>query len=167
MSVTLALNGKSSDPMAGSAVASVVAVRDLSVTFVQRERRVAAVNGVSFDLAPGEILTILGESGSGKSVTLRALMGLLPPHAQAGGTVRIAGHDLLALDPVARAKLRGPVISMIFQEPMSALDPVFTIGEQIAETIVEHEGIDRRQAMKRALELLEMVKSPSAVRRLK
>ncbi len=153
--------------MAGSAVASVVAVRDLSVTFVQRERRVAAVNGVSFDLAPGEILTILGESGSGKSVTLRALMGLLPPHAQAGGTVRIAGHDLLALDPVARAKLRGPVISMIFQEPMSALDPVFTIGEQIAETIVEHEGIDRRQAMKRALELLEMVKIPSAVRRLK
>src|ERR1700748_516215 len=112
MSVTLALNGKSSDAMAGAAIAPVVSVNDLSVTFVQRERRVAAVNGVSFDLAPGEILTILGESGSGKSVTLRALMGLLPTHAQAGGTVRIAGHDLLALDPVARAKLRGPVISM-------------------------------------------------------
>jgi peptide/nickel transport system ATP-binding protein len=167
MSITLVRNDESLNATVGAAIAPVVSVNDLSVTFVQRERRVAAVNGVSFDLAPGEILTILGESGSGKSVTLRALMGLLPTHAQAGGTVRIAGHDLLALDPVARAKLRGPVISMIFQEPMSALDPVFTIGEQIAETIVEHEGIDHRQAMKRALELLEMVKIPSAVRRLK
>ena len=81
--------------------------------------------------------------------------------------MRVAGHDLLTMDPVARAKLRGPVISMIFQEPMSALDPVFTIGEQIAETIIEHEAVDHRQAMRRALELLEMVKIPSAARRLK
>ncbi len=133
-----------------SSRAPVVAVTDLAVTFVRRERSVAAVNGVSFDLAPGEVLTILGESGSGKSVTLRALMGLLPPHARIAGRVQIAGHDLYALDRAGRVRLRGPVIAMIFQEPMSALDPVFTIGDQIAETIVEHEGIEHSQAMRRA-----------------
>jgi peptide/nickel transport system ATP-binding protein len=150
-----------------AAATPVVAVSDLAVTFVQRERTVAAVNGVSFELAPGEVLTILGESGSGKSVTLRALMGLLPPHARVDGRVEIAGYDLYTLNRGDRARLRGPVIAMIFQEPMSALDPVFTIGDQIAETIIEHEGIDHRKALKRALELLEMVRIPSAARRLK
>jgi peptide/nickel transport system ATP-binding protein len=145
----------------------VVTVQDLAVTFVQRERSVAAVAGVSFELAAGEVLTILGESGSGKSVTLRALMGLLPPHAKVEGRVAIAGQDLYALNRSDRARLRGPVIAMIFQEPMSALDPVFTIGDQIAETIVEHEGVDHGTAMKRARELLEMVAIPSATRRLK
>jgi peptide/nickel transport system ATP-binding protein len=155
------------DKAVGSTADPVVAVSDLAVKFVQRDRSVAAVNGVSFDLAHAEVLTILGESGSGKSVTLRALMGLLPSHASVTGRVRIAGHDLLALEPAARARLRGPVISMIFQEPMSALDPVFTIGDQIAETIIEHEGIHHRAALQRALELLDMVAIPSAARRLK
>jgi peptide/nickel transport system ATP-binding protein len=165
--VAVAPERESSHRSTDSGRTPVVAVTDLAVTFVRRERNVAAVNGVSFALAPGEVLTILGESGSGKSVTLRALMGLLPPHAQIAGRVQIAGHDLYALDRAERVRLRGPVIAMIFQEPMSALDPVFTIGDQIAETIVEHEGIAYGQAMQRARELLEMVKIPSAARRLK
>jgi peptide/nickel transport system ATP-binding protein len=145
----------------------VVAVDDLSVRFVRREGSLAAVNGVTFALAPGEVMTILGESGSGKSVTLKALMGLLPDYARIEGRVRIAGRDLAALSAAELAKMRGGTVSMIFQEPITALDPVYTIGHQIAETIVQHEGIERPAAVRRARELLERVKIPSAARRLK
>jgi len=128
---------------------------------------VAAVNGVSFSLARGETLTILGESGSGKSVSLKALMGLLPVYAQVDGEVWLDGRSVLDLPAAELAKLRGGAISMIFQEPMAALDPVYTIGQQIAETIVQHEGVSQATAMKRALDLLDHVKIPSAARRLK
>jgi peptide/nickel transport system ATP-binding protein len=144
-----------------------VEVEDLTVLFGRREGSIAAVNGASFTLARGEVLTILGESGSGKSVTLKAMMGLLPDYAQVTGTVRVAGRDILKLPPAELAKARGGELSMIFQEPMAALDPVYTIGEQIAETIRQHELVDRRTAMKRALDLLERVAIPSAARRLK
>ena len=144
-----------------------VQLENLTVEFVRRDRQVKAVNGVSLTLARGEILTILGESGSGKSVTLRALMGLMPDYARLTGKVSVMGRDVAAMTRAERAAIRGPVISMIFQEPMTALDPVFTIGDQIAEILVNHEGIDRRSAMKRALELLETVSIPSAARRLK
>ncbi|HUA53980.1 MAG TPA: ABC transporter ATP-binding protein [Candidatus Sulfotelmatobacter sp.] len=145
----------------------VIAVDDLTVRFVRRDSSVAAVNGVSFALVPGEVMTILGESGSGKSVTLKALMGLLPDHARVEGRIRVTGRDLFALAPTELAKLRGGTVSMVFQEPITALDPVYTIGQQIAETIVQHDGVDRATAMKRAHELLERVKIPSAARRLK
>ena len=145
----------------------VLRVDDLTVRFRRRGGEVAAVNGVSFALARGETLTILGESGSGKSVSLKALMGLLPDYAQVDGQVALDGRDILELPPAELAKLRGGAISMIFQEPMAALDPVYTIGEQIAETIVQHEGVSRRAAMQRALDLLDHVKIPSAARRLK
>jgi peptide/nickel transport system ATP-binding protein len=145
----------------------VLAVKDLTVRFQRRGTDVAAVNGCSFSLNPGETLTILGESGSGKSVTLKTMMGLLPDYASTSGEIRLLGQDILSIPDAARAKLRGRNISMIFQEPMAALDPVYTIGEQIAETIVQHEGVDRRAAMKRALELMEQVKIPSPERRLK
>jgi peptide/nickel transport system ATP-binding protein len=145
----------------------VIEVDDLTVRFVRRETSVCAVNGVSFALAPGEVMTILGESGSGKSVTLKALMGLLPDYARVEGTVRIGGRDLFGLAPAELAALRGGTVSMIFQEPITALDPVYTIGYQIAETIVQHEGVDRAAAMRRARELLERVKIPSAARRLR
>jgi peptide/nickel transport system ATP-binding protein len=135
--------------------------------FRRREGDMAAVNGATFTLARGEVLTILGESGSGKSVTLKAMMGLLPDYARVTGTVRVAGRDILQLPPAELARARGGELSMIFQEPMAALDPVYTIGEQIAETIVQHEAIDRRAAMRRALDLLERVGIPSAARRLK
>src|SRR5262249_23042838 len=142
--------------------------RDLRVAFVSRERTVHAVNGVSFDLAPGEVLGILGESGSGKSVTLRALLGLLPPkQTTLQGAVEVAGRDLSRLAPSELADLRGRTVAMIFQEPMTALDPVYTIGEQIEETIVRHEGASRSAARARALELLDMVQIPSPARRLR
>jgi peptide/nickel transport system ATP-binding protein len=142
-------------------------VEDLTVRFERREGAITAVSGASFTLARGEVLTILGESGSGKSVTLKAMMGLLPPYARVAGKVRVAGRDILRLPPAELAKARGGELSMIFQEPMAALDPVYTIGEQIAETIVQHEAVDRRAAARRALALLERVAIPSAARRLK
>jgi peptide/nickel transport system ATP-binding protein len=151
----------------GPAHAPLLSVEDLTVRFRRRGTDVAAVNGCSFSLAKGETLTILGESGSGKSVTLKTMMGLLPDYAETSGAIRLNGQDMLAIPEADRAKLRGRAISMIFQEPMAALDPVYTIGEQISETIVQHEGVDRRTAMKRALGLLEQVRIPSPERRLK
>jgi peptide/nickel transport system ATP-binding protein len=146
---------------------SLVDVRDLTVRFVTREATVHAVNGVSFSVRPGEVLCILGESGSGKSVTLRAMLRLLPPRrARIEGTIRVDGQDVLALDKRGLRELRGGLVSMIFQEPMTALDPVYTIGTQIAETVMRHKRCGRAQARARALELLELVKIPEAERRL-
>jgi peptide/nickel transport system ATP-binding protein len=144
-----------------------VDVKDLTVKFVSREATVKAVNGVSFQMMPGEVLCIIGESGSGKSVTMRALMRLLPKRrAVISGGLRVGAHDILSLSERQMTELRGATISMIFQEPMTALDPVYTIGAQIAETVVRHEGCSHKAAMARALELLQVVKVPSAERRL-
>jgi peptide/nickel transport system ATP-binding protein len=145
---------------------SAVKVSDLKIRFRTRERTVHAVNGVSFSLARGEVLGILGESGCGKSVTLRALMRLLPAHCEIEGRVTIGGEDVTGATPARLDALRGPRIAMIFQEPITALDPVFTVGEQIVETIMRHEEVDRREARARALRLLDMVQIPSAARRL-
>jgi len=110
--------------------APLVEVRDLTVKFVSRDATVRAVNGVSFDLMPGEVLCVIGESGSGKSVTMRALMRLLPTkRTQIGGSMRVGSHDILSLSERELRDIRGAQISMIFQEPMTALDPVFTIGD--------------------------------------
>ena len=151
----------------GTVAPPLLAVENLSVRFKRRGTEVAAVNGVNFALARGEVLTIVGESGSGKSVTLKATMGLLPDYAHIDGQIKLNGRDILSLPRAELAKLRGRAISMIFQEPMTAFDPVYTIGEQISETIIQHEGISKADAGKRALELLERVKIPSAARRLK
>src|SRR5208282_4460236 len=155
-----------SEPASNSA-AALAEVSDLSVRFVTREATVHAVNGVSFRVQPGEVLCILGESGSGKTVTLRALMRLLPPRrTQITGTVRVDGHDVLGMRPRALRDLRGGLVAMVFQEPMTALDPVYTVGQQIGETVRRHTGCDRRAARARALELLELVRIPSPERRL-
>jgi oligopeptide/dipeptide ABC transporter ATP-binding protein len=144
-----------------------VAVRDLCVRFVSREATVHAVNQVSFTMQPGEVMGIIGESGSGKSVTLRAMMRLLPPRkTRLTGAIHIAGHDMLALTTSQLSDIRGTTVAMIFQEPMTALDPAYTVGRQIAETVVRHEGCSYHAASKRALDLLELVKVPSATRRL-
>jgi peptide/nickel transport system ATP-binding protein len=133
----------------------VVSVEDLRVRFTTPDAIVSAVNGVSFDLGAGQVLGILGESGSGKSVTMRALIGLLPPHrSHIEGRVTVAGHPITDMSEAELREVRGTKIAMIFQEPMTALDPVFTIGQQIAETIVRHEGISRTDAYRRALDLL-------------
>ena len=135
--------------------------------FVSRDATVHAVNGVDFSLQPRETLCILGESGSGKSVTLRALMRLNPARRTVvTGTIRVDGHDMAAASERQLADIRGGVVSMIFQEPATALDPVFTVGQQIRETIQRHEGASRADADRRALELLEVVQIPSARRRL-
>ena len=146
---------------------NLVEVNDLTVRFVTREATVHAVNGVTFSVRPGEVLCILGESGSGKSVTLRALMRLLPlRRTQVSGSIKVDGQDVLALDASSLRQLRGGLVSMIFQEPMTALDPVYTIGNQIVETIRKHKGGTYAAARARALELLELVKIPSPERRL-
>ncbi len=147
--------------------APLVTVDDLTVKFVTREATVHAVNGVSFSVRAGETLCILGESGSGKSVTLRALMRLLPPgRAQITGGLTVDGRDVLAMDRKTLGAYRGGLASMIFQEPMTALDPVYTINQQISETIIRHKGGSKAHARARALELFELVKIPSPERRL-
>jgi len=139
----------------------------LNVRFVGREGTVHAVNGVDFTLDAGEVLCIVGESGAGKSVTLRAMMRLLPEHrTQISGTITVGGKNVMALDRRALGDLRGADVAMVFQEPMTAFDPVFTIGSQIIETVKRHDGLSERAARQRALELLEMVQIPSPARRL-
>jgi peptide/nickel transport system ATP-binding protein len=144
-----------------------VAVEDLHVRFTGRDETVWAVNGVSFALPPGEVLCIIGESGSGKSVTLRAIMRLLPRNRSIiTGSVKIGEHDIMALGEQRLADVRGSTVAMIFQEPMTALDPVYTIGRQIAETVMRHEHCSRQTARDRALEILQLVRIPSPEQRL-
>jgi peptide/nickel transport system ATP-binding protein len=144
-----------------------VEVNDLHVRFVTREATVHAVNGVSFSARRGEVLCILGESGSGKTVTLRTLLRLLPPQrTRIEGQVLVDGQDVLAMSEKELRDLRGGLAAMVFQEPMTALDPVYTVGQQIGETVRRHTGCDRRAARARALELLDLVRVPSAARRL-
>lgn len=145
---------------------TLVRVRDLSVRFVSRDTTVHAVNGVDIDLAAGEVLCILGESGSGKSVTMRALMKLLPTKAVVTGGILVDGRDVQAMAENELQEFRGSTVAMVFQEPMTALDPVFTVGKQIAETVQRHEGVSHAAGMARALELFELVQIPSAKRRL-
>jgi peptide/nickel transport system ATP-binding protein len=144
-----------------------VTMRDLRVLFRSADRTVHAVNGVDLTLAQGEVMGLLGESGSGKSVTLRALLRLLPPkRSHITGKIEVAGHDVMAMDEAATRDYRGSVVSMIFQEPMLAFDPVFTVGEQIAEAVMRHEKVNKAAGMARALEMLDRVRIPSAKRRL-
>jgi len=143
-----------------------VEVDNLTVSFVSREATVHAVDGVSFTAHRGEVLCILGESGSGKSVTLRTLMRLLPGYARIDGQVRVGGRDVVAMPARELRNLRGGLVAMVFQEPMTALDPVYTVGQQIGEAVRRHTGCTRKAARARALELLELVRIPSAARRL-
>jgi peptide/nickel transport system ATP-binding protein len=147
-------------------MSALVELRDLTVRF-GGERTVFAINGVDLEVRKGETLVLLGESGSGKSVTLKALMRLLPPKRTAiGGTIRVAGRDVTAMRERELEEFRGKIVSMIFQEPMLAFDPVFTVGKQIVESVVKHERLDARAARARALEMLERVRIPSPERRL-
>ena len=145
-----------------------LAVEDLRVQFWTARGTVYAVNGVSFDIAPGETLGIVGESGCGKSVTSLALLGILPRAARVtSGEARFGGRDLLKLPDKELRRVRGREIAMIFQDPMSSLNPVMTVGRQIREALETHFAMDRREADKRAAELLDRVGVPSAKLRLR
>ncbi|WP_433246684.1 ABC transporter ATP-binding protein [Streptosporangium sp. CA-135522] len=145
-----------------------LAVDDLHVEFVTRQGVVKAVNGVSYSLNPGETLAVLGESGSGKSVTAQAIMGILdmPPARIPRGEIRFRGTDLLGLSEDARSQVRGQRIAMIFQDALSALNPVFTVGSQIGEMFRVHRGTSRRDAEKKAVELMDRVRIPGARQRV-
>jgi peptide/nickel transport system ATP-binding protein len=151
-----------------SAVADpLVQVRDLRVTFTGGRSPVRAVSGVDLTVNRGEAVALIGESGSGKSVTLRALLRLHPARRTTiEGSIHVGGLDVLALGTRALADYRGKVASMIFQEPLLALDPVYPVGAQIVESILRHEAIGAADARKRALQLFERVRIPSPERRL-
>jgi peptide/nickel transport system ATP-binding protein len=145
---------------------AVLDVRDLTVTFRTDDGRVSAVDGVSFDVRPGEVLAVVGESGCGKSVTAMSIAGLLPGSATVTGSVQLRGRELVgAPEPVLRT-VRGAEVAYIFQEPMTSLNPVFTVGSQIAETLRIHQGLSRKQALARAVELLGLVGIPSPAARV-
>lgn len=143
-------------------------IKNLSVQFPSKQSVMHAVDGVSLSVEAGEVLGIVGESGSGKSVTMMALMGLVAyPGVVKADTLRFDGHDLLALSPRERNKLIGKDIAMIFQDPTTSLNPCFTVGYQLAETLQLHLGLDGKAARVRSIELLEQVGIPAPESRLK
>ena len=142
-------------------------IADLTVDLATEEGSVRPVDGVSLSMAAGEILGLVGESGCGKTITALAVMRLLPePGSRVSGTVQLADRDLLALPETEMRRVRGPSISMIFQEPMTSLDPVFTIGHQLTETVRAHHKIGRHEARERAIEILDHVGIPNPAQRL-
>jgi len=146
----------------------VLVVEDLQVEFRTREGVAKAVNGVSYSVDAGETLAVLGESGCGKSVTAQAIMGILdtPPGFVTGGSVRFKGTDLLKLPEKERRRYRGESIAMIFQDALSALNPVYSVGRQIAEMFRVHRGMSKPDGMAKAVELMELVRIPAARERV-
>jgi peptide/nickel transport system ATP-binding protein len=147
---------------------TILAVRDLHTQFNTLDGVVRAVDGVSFDLARGETLGIVGESGCGKSVTALSILRLIPPETGriAAGSIKFDGEELTTLSEEAMKRLRGHRISMIFQEPMTSLNPVLTVGTQIAENVTRHMGVSKRAARERACEMLDLMRIADARRRL-
>jgi peptide/nickel transport system ATP-binding protein len=143
-------------------------IADLRTWFFTRDGIVRAVDGVSFHVIPGETLAIVGESGCGKSVTALSVLRLIPspPGRIVSGAIRFAGRDLLGLSEAEMRDVRGNEISMIFQEPMTSLNPVLTIGRQIAEILTLHQGLDHRAALAKAVDMLRLVHIPEAERRI-
>ncbi|MER6069767.1 ABC transporter ATP-binding protein [Streptomyces sp. NPDC001817] len=144
-------------------------VRDLKVEFRTRDGIAHAVNGVSYEVAAGETLAVLGESGSGKSVTAQAVMGILdtPPGKVTGGRILFQGRDLLTLKEEERRRIRGAGMAMIFQDALSALNPVIPVGDQLGEMFVVHRGMSKKDARGRAVELMERVRIPGAAQRVR
>ena len=144
---------------------ALLAVRDLRVRFTQGKRQVHAVNGISYDLRAGRSLAIIGESGSGKTVSCRAVMGLLPPSATVTGSVRLGGDELVGLSEKALSRYRGAGVAMVFQDPARSLNPTMRIGPQVAEAVRAHLPVSRKDARDRAVHLLQRVRVPAAARR--
>ena len=154
-------------PARGVTGAPLLEVDDLYVEFRTRDSVVNAVNGISYTVAEGETLAILGESGSGKSVSAQAIMGILdsPPAVITGGGILFEGRDMLTMPAEEQRKIRGPGIAMIFQDALSALNPVYSVGFQIGEMFRAHRGMSRKDAKRRAIELMDRVRIPAAAQR--
>jgi len=149
--------------------ASLLEIEGLKTHFFTRDGVVRAVDGVSFSVAPGETLAVVGESGCGKSVTSLSILRLIasPPGRIVEGSIRFQGQDLLALSERGMRDIRGNEISMIFQEPMTSLNPVLSVGRQITETLTLHRGLSREAAKARAIEMLRLVGIPEPASRLR
>lgn len=145
----------------------VLSLRDLTVDFTVGARTVHAVRGVNLDVHRGEVVAIVGESGSGKSTVMLAVMGLLAANGTVGGQALLDGTDLLQLSPAALRAVRGRRVAMIFQDPMTSLNPVVSVGKQLAEAVLVHQQLSKKAAFARAKELLELVAIPHAAERLK
>uniref|UniRef100_UPI001F379C05 ABC transporter ATP-binding protein n=1 Tax=Falsiroseomonas oryziterrae TaxID=2911368 RepID=UPI001F379C05 len=143
----------------------VLELRDLAVTLATDRGPLRPVDGVSFAVEAGKTLAVVGESGCGKSVTALAIMGLLPPRAAIGGSIRLAGRELTTMEAEDRRLKRGGEMAMIFQEPMTSLNPAFRAGDQVAEALVLHQGLSQRAAWDKAVEMLDRVRIPDAARR--
>ncbi|CAM3025658.1 ABC transporter ATP-binding protein [Saccharomonospora xinjiangensis] len=154
-------------PQSAEPSQSVLSISDLKISFSTEDGVVEAVKGIGFDVAPGEILAIVGESGSGKSVTSMSVPGLLPKSAKIAGARKLGDVDLGTMSPKQLRKHRGSDVAMIFQEPMTALNPMYTVGWQIREALRAHQDISKQAADKRAIELLDMVGIPEPARRFK
>jgi oligopeptide/dipeptide ABC transporter ATP-binding protein len=149
-------------PASATGAEIVLEVDNLTVDFPTEDGVVHAVRGVSYTLRRGEVLGIVGESGSGKSVTSLAVMGLLPRTAYTGGSVRLFGEEILGGSDAEMSRVRGSKIAMIFQDPMTSLNPVYSVGKQLAEAVRAHQDVTRAQAWDRAVELLTLVTIPQA-----
>jgi peptide/nickel transport system ATP-binding protein len=145
----------------------VLAVRDLRVTFPGSAGDVRAVRGIDYDLRRGEVLGIVGESGSGKSASATAVTGLLPQHAHIEGSIKLDGQELVGLDDARMANIRGKRIAMVFQDPLSALTPVYTVGDQLVEAVRVHNDVSKEAALQRSIDLLKLVGIPHADERVK
>jgi len=145
---------------------TILEVRGLHVSFETNDGTVHAVKGVDLDVKQGETIAIVGESGSGKSQTMMAMMGLLASNGRASGSAKYRGQELVGLPERKLNRIRGQKITMIFQEPMTSLDPLYRIGRQIAEPIIHHRGLSAKAARARAIELLELVGIPDPARRV-
>lgn len=148
---------------------NILTVKDLEVSFHTYAGEIKAVRGVSFNVAEGEILAIVGESGCGKSVTAQTIMKLnpMPPASIKNGAITLDGLDIIKLSDKEMEKVRGAVAGMIFQDPMTSMNPTMTIGRQICETLIKHQNLGRAEAMQKAIELLELVQIPNAAKRAK
>lgn len=151
---------------ASSSVPALLQVKDLSVKFSTEDGEVTAVNGLNFDLHQGETLGIVGESGSGKSQTAFAMMGLLAKNGHTNGSVLFEGRELLGLSEKELNKIRAEQVSMIFQDPMTSLNPYMKIGDQLAEVLILHKGMSKKEAWEEAIKMLDAVKIPEARKRI-